>query len=115
MKRIVISIVVVTILLGIGMAYSHVPSNLELNFDKETLLLSVTFEHKVRNAERHFVYRVKVRLNKKDIIEQKLDRQDTENGGSVIYKINGVKSGDVVEVRLDCMVGGTKSEILTIE
>lgn len=114
MKRIV-SIIVVCVFLGIGMVHSHAPSNLELNFDKETLLLSVDFEHKVKDAESHFVYRVKVRLNEKDKIEQKLDRQDTENGGSLIYKINGVKSGDVIEVRLDCINGGAKTEKMTIE
>lgn len=99
----------------VGIGYSHAPSKLDLDFDKDTQILSLTFEHRVRNPERHFVYRVRVRLNKKDVIEQKLDRQDTENGGSLIYKINGAKSGDVIEVRLNCMEGGSKSGKMSIE
>ena len=99
----------------VGIAFSHAPSRLEMNYDKESRILSLNFKHKVRNPERHFVYRVRVRLNKKDVIEQNLDRQDTENGGSLVYKINGAKSGDLIEVRLNCNEGGGKSGKLSIE
>jgi putative alpha-1,2-mannosidase len=105
----------IVIILGVGMVYPHAPSKINLNFERETQILSIGFEHQVRNAENHFVYQVKVRINKKDVVEQTLSRQDTEEGGTLIYKINGLQSGDVIEVRLNCMQGGSKSEKITIE
>jgi hypothetical protein len=107
--------IIVGILLCAGMAAAHAPMKVDLAFEKETGFLSVTFQHKVRNAKDHFVYLVKVRLNKQEVIEQNLNLQDDENGGSLIYKLNDVKSGDTVEVRLECVKGGSKTGKIKIE
>ena len=107
--------IIVGILLCAGMAAAHAPMKVDLAFEKETGFLSVTFEHRVRNVKDHFVYLVRVRLNKKDVIEQSLNLQDDENGGSLIYKLNDAKSGDTVEVRLECVKGGSKTGKIKIE
>lgn len=102
------------ILFNVGAAFSHTPAKVELKYEEETRILHVTFEHKVRDAKQHFIYRVRVRLNKQDVIEQKLEIQDDTNGGSLIYKINGAMTGDKIEVRLDCVKGGTKTGKIVI-
>ena len=113
MKR--IACIVVGILLCAGMAAAHSPAKVDLAFEKETALLRVTFDHRVRNPKDHFVYLVRVRLNKRDVIEQSLNLQDDENGGSLIYKLKEARPGDTVEVRVDCVKGGTKTGKIKIE
>ena len=107
--------IIVGMLLCAGMAAAHSPMKVDLAFDKDTAVLRVKFEHRVRNAKDHFVYLVRVRLNKKDVIEQSLNLQDNENGGSLIYKLNEAKPGDTVEVRLECVKGGSKTGKIKIE
>jgi hypothetical protein len=107
--------IIVGILLYAGIASAHSPTKVDLAFDKETGFLRVTFEHRVRNPKDHFVYLVKVRLNKQEVIEQNLNLQDNENGGSLIYKLNDAKPGDTIEVQIDCIKGGSRTGKIKIE
>lgn len=112
--RWIVSGIAVVMLISAGAAFSHPPGKVELKYEEETHILHVTFEHKVRDAKQHFIYRVRVRVNKEDMIEQKLEIQDDTNGGSLIYKITGAKAGDKIDVRLDCVKGGSKTGKLVI-
>jgi len=107
--------IMIGILLYAGMAAAHAPMKVDLAFEKDTAILSVTFQHKVRNPKDHFVYLVKVRLNKQEVIEQNLNLQDNENGGSLIYKLNDAKPGDTIEVQIECVKGGSRTGKIKIE
>jgi hypothetical protein len=108
-------IVTILVFLAPWLGFAHAPAKVNLEFEKKTQFIRITYEHKVKDAGDHFVYLVKVRLNKKDLIEQNLGRQDDENGGLLIYKINEAKIGDTVEVRLYCNKAGNKTGKLIIE
>ncbi len=89
--------------------WAHPASDIGLDFDLETTLLTVNFNHQVKNAENHFIYEVKVFLNKDEIIEQKLEKQETAEGGELIYKIIDAKPGDEIKVQINCNKFGKKS------
>jgi hypothetical protein len=97
------------------MVYGHSPGKIDIKFDSQTFTLEVKFDHKVNNRENHFVDLVTVRLNSNEVIQQKLKKQDSINGGTLVYKITDAKPGDTIEVKLKCNKIGMKKETLIIE
>jgi len=97
-----------------GIVYSHTPLKTVLDFNPETQILKVNFIHKVADAAKHHVFRTIVKINSKEIIKQTLKQQDDLNGGSLVYKLPGIKPGDTITVTLTCNKGGTKTSKLTI-
>ena len=78
-------------------------------------MLEVKYDHKVGDANQHYVIEVKIQLNEKEIIVQSLSSQDDNNSGSLIYKIIDVKPGDEIKVQLKCSRAGGKSASIKIE
>ncbi|MDA3812632.1 MAG: hypothetical protein PF570_00095 [Candidatus Cloacimonetes bacterium] len=108
-------VLLVICLIGSSLLLAHPASEVNLEFDQETSILTVNFDHKVKDAEKHFIFEVIVYLNKEDIIEQKLAKQDNIENGSLVYKIIDAKSGDTIKVRTNCNKTGKKSVTITIE
>lgn len=109
-------VVILALFLCIGFILTaHPASGVELNFDKETSLLTVDFMHKVSDAGDHFIFEVKVYLNKDEIITQKIEQQETNEGGNLVFKIIDAKPGDKIKVRTNCNKSGKKSAELEIE
>lgn len=102
-------------ILQISMLHGHAPSNVILEFDKETHILEVKFDHNVRDIVQHYVEEVNVLLNGKEIIIQTLNRQDNVNGGLLVYKIIDAKPDDRIRVQLKCSRGGNKSDVIQVE
>lgn len=111
MKKIALILVLCAIA---GILLAHPASKVMLAFDAETSELTVTFNHKVRDAEDHFIYEVTVFLNNKEIIQQKLSSQDTTSEGKLIYRITDAKTGDVIKVTTACNKSGKKSQTITV-
>lgn len=111
MKKIALILVLCAIA---GILLAHPASKVILEFDAETSELTVTFNHKVRDAADHFVYEVTVYLNKTEIIEQKLSSQDTTDQGMLVYRITDAKAGDVIKVTTACNKSGKKSQTITV-
>ncbi|KQC08820.1 MAG: hypothetical protein APR54_00420 [Candidatus Cloacimonas sp. SDB] len=107
--------IVLVILSAIVVLNAHPASNVSLTFDKEQNLLSVEFEHKVRNAEDHYISEVTVYLNDTEIITQKISKQQSAEGGKLLYVIVDTKVGDKLSVRIDCNKTGKKTGEIVIE
>lgn len=108
-------ILMMAILISIALLNAHPASIVDLSFDQETSILTVEFEHKVADAEKHFIFEVEVSLNKEEIITQAIEKQDDLNGGSLVYKIVDAKVGDKIKVKTNCNKTGKKSAELVIE
>jgi len=87
----------------------------ELTFDKETNLLNVEFIHKVDDVDKHFIFEVIVYLNKEEIVTQLIEKQENPEGGSLVYKLIDVKSGDKIKVKTNCNKTGKKSADIVVE
>ena len=70
---------------------------------------------KVDDAEKHFIFEVIVYLNKEEIVTQLIEKQETSEGGSLVYKLVDVKIGDKIKVKTNCNKTGKKSAELVIE
>ncbi|MBN2830554.1 MAG: hypothetical protein JXR56_09570 [Candidatus Cloacimonetes bacterium] len=107
--------IIVLMILGTALLSAHPASGVKADFDKDTNILMVSFEHEVKNAEDHFIYEINVKLNKKEIINQQISKQETIKGGEYQYKIIDAKVGDTITVTTACNKSGKKSVSLVIE
>ena len=105
----------VVLLIGSSLLVAHPASNVTLEFNQETSILTVNFDHKVKDLEKHFIFEIIVYVNKEVIIEQQIQKQDNLETGSLIYKIVDIKLGDKIKVRTNCNKTGKKSATLEIE
>lgn len=112
MKKLIITIAAAAFLTS---AYAHSASEVKADFNEGTKILNVKYAHSVKDPENHFISAVSVDLNGKEIISQKLIKQDDNKNGSVLYKIPGAKAGDKIIVKTKCNKGGSKNFELTVE
>ena len=112
MKKLITLIIATAILASL---YAHSASEVKAEFNDGTKVLTVTYAHSVKDPASHFISTVTVELNEKEIISQKLSRQDDTKNGSVIYKIPEAKAGDKIMVKTRCNKGGNKNFELTVE
>jgi len=108
-------LLVLVILVGTALLLAHPASKVDLSFDKETSVLTVNFDHKVKDIDKHFIFEILVYLNGEKIIEQILEKQDNLETGEVFYKIIDSKPGDEIKVSIKCNKFGKKSAKLIIE
>jgi len=100
------------LLVAVPTAYAHPPSNILLNFDSKTKILQAVITHNTSNPLNHYIKKVGVGLNGKEIIEQSISGQDNFESQTVSYLIPDIKDGDVLSVEGSCSVSGKlKKEI----
>jgi hypothetical protein len=93
-------------------AYAHPPQDIIITFDVNTKILHVVIVHNVSNAVNHYIKKVDVSLNGKDIIEHLISRQDNKINQTVSYLIPDAKIADVIGVEGYCSISGKlKKEI----
>jgi hypothetical protein len=107
-------IIAVICLLALGL-WAHPASNIGLNFDVKTQILSVDFDHQVKNPADHYISSIVIKINAKDAIVHNLSAQETAQGGSLVYKLIGVKAGTQIEAISTCNKTGKKSTKLVVK
>jgi desulfoferrodoxin (superoxide reductase-like protein) len=108
-------LLILVLLAGSVILSAHPAKEVTLSFDQVTSILTVNFEHKVKDAGEHFIDEIKVYLNKEVIVEQTITLQDNLETGTVVYKIVEAKAGDKIKVKTKCNKIGKKSAELVIE
>jgi hypothetical protein len=103
------------VLAAFAAAYAHPASNVTGKFDVENSVLTVDFEHGVKDKAQHFISIVSVELNGKEVVTQRLASQDDLAKGSLIYKISDAKPGDKIVVKTRCNKSGNKNLELTVQ
>jgi len=106
MRRILAFLVVCFSVGFFSVAYAHPPSDIIITFDKKTRILTAVIMHNVNDPERHFVNKVDIGLNGKEIIEHRIGRQDNNITQSVSYLIPDTKAGDTLSVEAYCSISG---------
>jgi hypothetical protein len=95
-------------------AYAHPPSDIKITFDPKTKILNAVIFHDVSNPSAHYVKKVDVALNDKEIIQQNISRQDNFDTQTVNYLIPDAKAGDVLSVEGYCSISGKLEKQLKI-
>ncbi|HAQ60422.1 TPA: hypothetical protein DCR49_00220 [Candidatus Delongbacteria bacterium] len=100
---------------ALPLLFAHPALDVTAKFMLPTKNLVVVYQHPVKDVKDHYISEIKVELNGKEIISQKLSVQDTQTTGEVSYKIPEAKAGDKITVGTKCNKMGTKKAELTIE
>jgi hypothetical protein len=107
-------LVLVIIFAAASIAYAHPPSDIKITFDAGTKMLHAVIMHDVSNPLNHYIKKVDVALNGKEVIEHSISRQDNNDTQAVIYLIPDVKDGDVVSVEAYCSISGKLKKEITV-
>ncbi len=94
---------------------AHSPSNIQLTFDDETALLSISITHNVRNTENHYISELTVDLGGERIITHKLSEQETTAGIDLSYRLPDIKDGVSITVTASCNRVGRMTRTLNRE
>ncbi|MDD4980194.1 MAG: hypothetical protein PHC54_02825 [Candidatus Omnitrophica bacterium] len=106
MKKVVLCITVCFLIAVYSIAYAHPPSDIIITFYPASKILKVVIMHNVSDPESHFIMKVDIALNGKQIIEQEISRQDTNSSQTLSYLIPDAKLGDTISVEAYCSISG---------
>ena len=115
MKKLAAFLVTVGFLSAVSVAYAHPPSDIKITFDTTTKMLQAVIIHNTSNPINHYIKKVDVGLNGKEIIEHAISRQDSNKIQTVRYLIPDAKDGDVISVEGYCSLSGKLTKEITIK
>ncbi|HOW58133.1 MAG TPA: hypothetical protein PLO78_00240 [Candidatus Omnitrophota bacterium] len=104
---------VITILLC-AKSYAHPPSVIKIQFDPATQILKAVIEHQVSNPKTHYIGKVDIGLNGKEVQTLTFTSQKDRASQLVEIKMNGVKSGDILSVEGYCNLSGKLVEEIKV-
>jgi hypothetical protein len=98
-----------------GVAFAHPPKDIIMNFDPGTKVLTAAVMHDTKEPLKHYIKRVDVGLNGKNVIKQNLSKQDNQTAQTVAYLIPEAKKGDKISVEAYCSQGGDLEREITVK
>jgi len=105
MKKITV-LLMLLLAVAVTCAYAHSPSDMKITFDPGTKVLKMVIMHDVPDTVKHYIKRVNVELNSKEIINDVLSRQENNTSQTVSYTIPNAKPGDIITVYVRCSIIG---------
>ena len=114
MKRIAAFLVFLTFFMAASIAYAHPPSDIKITFDPKTKILQAVIVHNTKNPISHYIKKVDVSLNGKEIIEHTISREDNNETQTVSYLIPDAKNGDILSVEGHCSISGKLKKDITV-
>jgi len=116
MKKVtLLSAIVIFVFIFTSAAYAHPPSDIKISFDPATKILVAIITHDVVNPANHYIKKVDVGLDGKEIIGHSISRQDNYASQTVSYLIPDVKNGDTLSVEAYCSVSGKLKKEITVQ
>lgn len=96
-------------------AGAHPPSAVNLEYDPETRVLTVTTPHSVGDPTDHYIDVITVSLNGEEIITQYFFTQISAGEQEALYLLIDAESGDTITVLAECNRFGDAEASLTLE
>lgn len=93
---------------------AHPPVKVRLQYNPGTRRLTVGLPHHVKDIEKHYISKIIVKLNGKEIISQIFSVQSSLKTHQAGYFVPSAKPGDVFEVTATCNQYGKKKGKLLI-
>ncbi|MDD2756315.1 MAG: hypothetical protein PHS80_12420, partial [Methanothrix sp.] len=93
---------------------AHPPSQVSLAYDSQNQSLKVTTTHQVSDPTSHYIFRIDILKNGKQVITKEYTSQPSSSTFSYDYPLNASK-GDVLKATAYCVIAGSKSSEITVE
>ena len=114
MKHSILPIIFAILCIFVTGSMAHPADSLVMSIDSNGLL-SIQIYHPVKNQAKHYINKVTVELNGKEIIQQSFKSQTDKTIQDLVYKIIDAKENDKITVTTYCNITGKKKETLTVE
>jgi hypothetical protein len=95
-------------------SYATAPKSVDLVYDMNAQILSVTISHYTLSAGGHRIKSVEIKKNGVVISKNEYDTQPTNELFTYTFKIPAVK-GEIFEVTATCNLWGSKTSTLTVQ
>jgi desulfoferrodoxin (superoxide reductase-like protein) len=112
MKKIIIFLIVSYFICSV--AYAHPPSDIRLTYNLNTKILTAVIMHNVKDPKKHFIHKVDVGFNGKEIINHAIGQQDNFISQTVSYLIPEAKAGDTLSVEGYCNLTGSLTKEIKV-
>ncbi len=113
MKHSILPIIIAILCIFIASSMAHPADSLVMSIDSNGLL-SIQIYHPVKDHAKHYINKVTVELNGKEIIQQSFKSQTDKTVQELIYKIIDAKENDKITLTAYCNITGKKKEMLTV-
>jgi hypothetical protein len=74
MKKIILLLILC--IFTCSLAYGHPPSDIKITYDYKTKILTALIMHNVSDVNKHYISKVDVGINGREIISQAISQQD---------------------------------------
>lgn len=115
MRKILKLMVFLSSLTVASIVYAHPPSDIKITFDSNTKTLEAVIAHNTSNPISHYINKVDIGLNGKEIIVHMISREDNNQTQTVRYLIPDVKDGDVISIEGYCSISGKLKNEITVK
>lgn len=115
MKKIILLFLVCFFITLCSLCFAHPPSDIIITYDPATKILKAVIMHNVSNTANHYIKKVDIGLNGKDIIVHQISRQDNNTDQPVAYLIPDAKPGDTLSVEAHCSISGKLKKEIKVE
>ncbi len=102
------------LLLVSAQAFAHPPSDIKISFDPKTQTLNAVIKHRVSNPKTHYIYKVDIGLNGKEIRPLTFDQQDNGRTQTILVTVPEAKAGDSLSVEAYCNLSGKLEKRITV-
>lgn len=96
-------------------AFAHMPQDIIFKYIPDSKILSVGVYHKVNDLNQHFIKRIEIRLNGKELVAQNFLTQTNNNLLAVSYMVVDLKKGDTISIKAVCNQSGQLTQKFIIE
>ncbi len=110
-------IVILTLFFGLvfmSSAFAHPPSDIKITYDPTTKVVTAIIYHNVSDPIKHYIKKVDIGLNGKEILGQTISREDNNLTQTVSYLIPDAKAGDTLSVEGYCNLSGNLTKNIKI-
>ncbi len=107
-KLAVILVIAALVSLNVA-AFSHPASSIEVKQDKAKGMLIIKIIHPVRDAAKHYISKIVIKINGKVINTINRNKQMNKNHESLNVQVGAYKKGSKIEIITTCNVRGVKS------
>jgi hypothetical protein len=115
MKKVVSFVMALGFLAISSAAFAHPPVSIAITYNKETKIADAVIVHPVSNPATHYIYKVDVGLNGKEIVTHAISLQENNNEQHVSYRLPDAKAGDKVSIEGYCNLSGSLTQEITVQ
>ena len=110
-----IALILCGLLLVSAQAFAHPPSDIKIKFDNRTKTLTADIKHAVGNPLNHYIKKVDIELNGKEIQTLNFNRQETSAGQTLKLVIPEAQAADFLSVEGYCSLSGKLKKQIRIK